>query len=314
MALIYFVVALLGAVAVLLLIMALGHIIGRSDIDDRLQAYAVTGTPFDPDGAAKPKLAERANAYINERSFAASIAAGIARAGVKLTVPEYIMLKIGAAAIPFVILALVQQPLLAVLFGAACSLIPDLYLRRRERSRQRKFVQQLPDTLALLVSGLRAGFSLQQAMQNVGREALEPTATEFKRMTQEVQLGIALLQAMDGLAQRIKSDDLDMIISVFKIHSRVGGNLAHILETVAFTIRERVKLKCEINVITSMQKLSANVLGAMPPILAFVIFVINPSYMREIFQLNIYLCLPVSGFTLAFLGYIVLRRMADIKV
>lgn len=314
MALIYFVVALLGAIAVLLLIMAIGKIIGRSDIDDRLQTYATTTTPFDPEDAAKPKLADRANTYISERGFAGSIAASIARAGVKLTVPEYIMLKIAAAAIPFVILALLQRPLLAVLLGAICSIIPDLYLRSRERSRQRKFVQQLPDTLALLVSGLRAGFSLQQAMHNVGREAPEPTASEFKRMTQEVQLGIPLLQAMDGLSRRIKSDDLDMIISVFKIHSRVGGNLAHILETVAFTIRERVKLKREINVLTAMQKMSANVLGAMPPVLALVIFMINPSYMREIFQLNIYLGLPVCGFSLAFVGYLVLRRMADIKV
>lgn len=314
MILMYVAAALLAGLTIFVLILGVVRFINTgSQVDDRLQAYASASLPIG-DGDSDPNLADRANRYLNDRSFAGSVSIKLARAGVKLTVPEYILIKMGSALLPAVILLLVHQLLLGVLVGGICFLLPDFWLKRRERKRQQQFNLQLPDTLAMIVSGLRAGFSLQHSMQNVSKEAAEPTASEFKRLSQELQLGVPLLGALDGLVRRIKSEDLEMIVSVFKIHSRVGGNLAQVLETVSFTIRERVKLRRDVQVITSMQRMSAYILGLMPPGMALVIFVINRSYIMEIFHWNVFLCIPVFAFTMSVIGFLVIKKMADIKI
>lgn len=314
MALLPFLAAVLGGATVIFLTMAISTLISRSEVQDRLLTYGGDSPLLGPEAESEPGLADRANAYISQRGFADGIALSLVRAGVSITVPEFIMLKIAAASIPFIIAAVFGRLFLAILLAALCSIIPDLWIRRRERRRRRDFVAQLPDTLALLVSGLRAGFSLQQAMKNVSQEAPEPTASAFQRVTKEIQLGVPLIQALEGLSQRIQSDDLEMIVSVFKIHGRVGGNLAQVLDNVAFTIRERVKLKREVQVITSMQRISANVLGALPWAVGGVIFVLNPKYMLEIFSWNIFLCLPIMAFVMGISGYLIIRRMANIEV
>ncbi len=211
-------------------------------------------------------------------------------------VSEFLLVKVGAAVVAFGIVWLLSRSvIIGLAIAVLCSMLPDLWLRRQTRRRSASFILQLPDTLALIVSGLRAGFSLQQALVNIGKEAPEPTASEFSRVTQELQLGVPLLEALDNLVKRIKSEDLDMIISVFKIHSRVGGNLATVLETVGTTIRERVRLRREIEVITSMQRYSAYVLGLLPIVLGLILFVLNPDYMMGMFQWNMLLCIPVGA-------------------
>ncbi len=228
---------------------------------------------------------------------------------------KYLLIKIGSALLPFVVLAFVTRWIsIGLVVGALCFFIPDVWLKRRQRARESEFASQLPETLDSIVGGLRAGFSLQHSMANVARTAPEPTASEFQRLTQEVQLGVHLMEALDHMALRINNDDLAMIVSVFKIHSRVGGNLAAILETVGTTIRERVRLRREIRVLTSMQRMSGYILGALPPFLTLVLFLINPSYMMEMFQWNIWLCIPVFATISMTIGFLVIRKLVDIKV
>jgi tight adherence protein B len=236
------------------------------------------------------------------------------RAGSKLTVPEYVLIKITCALLPVAVLLLLHQALIGVALGALCFFLPDVDLRRRRRRRRKEFGEQLPDTLDLIVGSLRAGFSLQHSLANVAKQAQEPTATEFQRIGQEMQLGLPLLAALDNLVRRIESEDLEMLVSVFKIHSRVGGNLAAILETVSTTIRERVKLRREVQVLTSMQRFSGYVIGGLPIVLAVILYVINPGYMGEIFHWNKFLCLPVFSFIMMVIGFLVIRKLVDIKV
>jgi tight adherence protein B len=225
------------------------------------------------------------------------------------------MIKIAAALASVALVQFVAGSLLlGIVVGGLCFFIPDMWLRRKRRKRCGDFILQLPDTIDLIVGGLRAGFSLQHALMNVAKQASEPTATEFNRVGQEMQLGVPLLQALDNLVRRIESDDLEMIVSVFKIQSRVGGNLAVVLETVGTTIRERVKLRREIQVITAMQRMSSYVVAGLPFALGAVMFVINPSYMLEIFHWDIFLCIPIFALVMIVLGFLVIRKLVDIKV
>ena len=307
--------ALLAGLAVFVVMLAITNLVAASsDVDDRLTTYANASSPFAlPD--EREGVGERVNAYLSERSFSGRIAADLARAGVKLTVAEFLLIKAAAVLLPIGLQLLITRQIVpGLVLGAVCFAMPDLWLRRRQRRRSTDFVLQLPDTLALIVSGLRAGFSLQQAIVNIGKEAPEPTASEFNRVAQEMQLGVPLLDALDSVVRRVKSEDLEMIVSVFKIHGRVGGNLATVLETVGSTIRERVRLRREIGVITSQQRYSSYVLGMLPFIVGLILLVINPTYIMAMFEWNVLLCIPIGAFVMTVMGFLVIRRMVDIKI
>jgi tight adherence protein B len=308
--------AVLTALAVFCAVLGLtGVINASSEVDDRLDAYATMSAPFGMATAEQSGLSDRVNTYLNDRSFAGSVRSSLARADVRLTVGEYLLIKVAAVVLPFLIFWLLTGYMISgLLFALLGFLIPEVWLRMRERKRAQQFVLQLPDTLALIVGGMRAGFSLQQSMLNVSKEAPEPTATEFMRLGQELQLGIPLQEALDGMVRRIKSPDLEMIVSVFKIHSRVGGNLTLVLENVGSTIRERVRLRREVQVITAQQRYASYVLGALPIVLGMILMAINPGYMLEMFQWNIYLCIPITALIMTIAGFLVIRRIVDIKI
>ncbi len=316
MPMIYIAVAVLAGLAVFFSVLGLNSMItAGSEVDDRLDAYATMNTMFSASTEEQGGLSERVNTYLNERGFTGSMAAALARANVKLTVVEFMVIKLALLLVPFALLWFATgQPIGGLFIGLVCFFVPDLWLRQREVKRRNDFAAQLPDTLALIVSGLRAGFSLQQSLLNVAKEAPEPTADEFMRLGQEVQLGVPLHEALDGLVRRIKSPDLDLIVSVFKIHSRVGGNLSAVLETVGSTIRERVRLRREIQVITAQQRYGSYVLGALPPILGLIITTLNPDYMLEMFQWNVFLCIPIGALVMTILGFLVIRKIVDIKI
>ena len=308
--------AILTGLAVFFMVLGLTRVINAgSEVDDRLDAYATMSAPFGMAATEQSGLSDRVSSYLNDRSFAGSVRASLARADVKLTVAEYLLIKTAAVVLPFALFWLLTGYMISgLIFALVGFLIPEVWLRTRARKRVQEFVLQLPDTLALIIGGMRAGFSLQQSILNVSKEAPEPTATEFMRLGQELQLGIPLQEALDGMVRRIKSPDLEMIVSVFKIHGRVGGNLAMVLENVGSTIRERVRLRREVQVITAQQRYASYVLGALPFVLGMILMAINPEYMLEMFQWNIFLCIPITAFIMTIAGFLVIRRIVDIKI
>jgi tight adherence protein B len=161
---------------------------------------------------------------------------------------------------------------------------------------------------------MRGGFSLVQSLANVARDSLEPTKSELRRVGQEIQLGLSLTQALDNLVVRMESEDLDLVVTAIKIHARVGGNLTTILDNISTTIRERSKLRREVRVITSMQRISSYVIGFLPVGLALVIFAINPKYMMQLFVPGWTLCIPISAVFFWIIGFMVIRKVVDIKV
>jgi tight adherence protein B len=215
-------------------------------------------------------------------------------------------------------IAYVLQPniISAIIGGAIGFFLPRLYVKRQQTVRLNKFNDQLSDMLSLMVNGLRAGYSTMQAMEAVSRELPAPISDEFHRVVQEMQIGITMEKALDNLLRRIPSDDLDFVITAINVQREVGGNLSEILDTISFTIRERVRIKGEIRVMTATVRTSATVLSLIPVFLTGALWFISPEYLASFFDRGPFCgwlaIITVVGMIVS--GYFVMMRIADIEV
>lgn len=309
---------MLGSVAVLTFLFGLRRILRRDiTVDTRLSTYLEPGSvaPQLEEAPAAPALAERLNSVIKQQSFAERIEQDLQQADLPLTVPEYLLVRVGVALLLAIGALLLWRSILAIppamLVGY---IIPIFWLRRRRTLRNRAFNDQLAETLALIAASMRGGFSLLQSVAQVAKDAPEPTKRELTRVGQEIQLGLSLPQALDNLVVRMESEDLDLVVTAIKIHARVGGNLTTILDTISNTIRERARLRRDVRVITSMQRMSSYIIGFLPIGLALIIFTINPKYMSKLFLPGWTLCIPIGAIFFWLIGFLVIRKIVDIKV
>jgi tight adherence protein B len=210
-----------------------------------------------------------------------------------------------------------RSPISAVIGIIVGLIIPRIYVNRQKTQRLNRFSDQLPDMLNLMVNGLRAGYSTVQAMEAVSKELPPPISVEFRRVVQEMQLGIPMEKALDNLYRRISSDDLDLIIAAVNVQREVGGNLAEILDTISYTIRERVRIKGEIRVLTAQVMYSGRFLSLLPFILVMILWFLNRDYMMKFFEPGSLTCglimLGVAG-AMVGLGYFMMTRIANIEV
>lgn len=317
------VLPVLGALAVLLVFVGLNRILQPDiDVSERLSWYKPGSKEEnrqrgDMQMSSLTKTVEKA---VAKRTFATKIARDLAMADIKLTVSEYLILQgLGVIGL-FAIAALISRNPVAGLVGAAIGFfLPRIYVKILQQRRLKAFNSQLPDTLGLIVNSLRSGYSLLQSMEMVAREAAQPTRDEFYRVVREVSLGLSPEQALNNLVQRIDSDDLDLVVTAINVQHEVGGNLAQILETIAGTIRERVRVKGEIGVLTAQQRLSGYVISAMPVGLAVMLFIMNSKYMMQLFSFEKVICMPVIGLPICsgimmVAGFFAIQKTVQIEV
>jgi tight adherence protein B len=248
------------------------------------------------------------------QAFAASVTHELARANLPLTVSEYFLISIGSGGICFLLLLALSRQMLLALPGLAIGLmLPRFYVRRQQTKRLHAFQEQLPDILTLLVGSLRSGYGLTIAMDNVAKQMPPPAADEFSRVVREIGLGVSITQALSNLVQRVPSDDLDLVVTAIAIQHETGGNLALILETITATIRERVRLKGQLRVLTAQQSLQRYILTAMPFVLGIVIYIMNPRYMSALFTPGPTLALPIAAVVGIVIGYIVMGKLSQVQ-
>ncbi|MCC6793405.1 MAG: type II secretion system F family protein [Thermomicrobiales bacterium] len=266
------------------------------------------------------KMAQGIEDIVKGRAVADTSAALISRADVKITIGEYLMMRIGSAIGGFVLgffFAARIAPAFGLLLGMVTALIgyfiPSIYLKIKARQRQKKFVNQLGDTITLMANSLRAGYSLLQTMEMVSRESKDPMATEFRRVVREVGLGISHQEAMANMLRRVPSEDLDLLVTAINIQHEVGGNLAQILTTLGHTIRERVRIKGEIGVLTAQVQLSGYIITALPVGLAALVFMLNPDYIMEMMVWP-WICMPIASSIMVILGFFAMRKISSIEV
>jgi tight adherence protein B len=206
---------------------------------------------------------------------------------------------------------------ISFLIGAVAGyLAPGIYVRMQQSRRLTRFNEQLPDMLNLMVNGLRAGYSTLQAMEAVSKELPSPICDEFRRVVQEMQIGIPMEAAMQNLVRRIPSDDLDFVITAINVQREVGGNLSEILDTISFTIRERVKIKGEIRVITAQVRVSGTILALIPLGLTVILWFLNPKYLMSFSEAGPF-CAALAAVVIVVLislGYYIMMRIAAIEI
>jgi tight adherence protein B len=264
---------------------------------------------------SRSALTDSLNRALASRGVGASLATQLARANLKFTVGEFlaftVILVIGFGAAAY----LLQRDFIITVVACLVGFFgPWIYVRLMRGRRLRAFNDQLSDTINLMVNGIRAGYSVMQAMEAVSEEMGPPISEEFGRVVKEVQLGLTLEQALDNMLRRITSDDLDMMITAIKVQREVGGNLAEVLDAISYTIRERVRIKGEIRALTSYGRGAGNLLSALPVILSGVIYLISPDFMSQLFSDPCGWIMIGASIAGIIFGYLVIRKIVNIDV
>src|SRR3954452_3203004 len=322
-----------AAVGVLLVFMGLS---GGHNASARLGHYVNTEQP-ESSAEARASLGSRIstsralsgiNRVVDGRDWGANMARELARADLVLKPSEFLAIRLGAlVGIPLVMIALspfvalFANPLAWVVGFGVGFWLPRFWLNRRKGKRLKAFNNNLADTITLLANALRAGSSFLQSIEMVVRESQPPISTEFGRVIREVNLGLPFDQALENMVRRVRSDDLELMATAISIQHQVGGNLAEILDSIAYTIRERIRIKGEIRTLTAQQRLSGYVVAGLPIGLAGILFIIAPGFMSPMF-LNppAILGLPAGvvilmfGGFMMFLGFLFIRKIVDIEV
>jgi tight adherence protein B len=331
-------IAAVAAVAIFLIFIGLAGG-GSSGMAQRLERYATAarrGDAPEAQGGGGPItdfLASSAamatlNKAVEQRDFGANLARELARADLKLKPSEYLAIWggaiVGIPAFLFIfgfILPTLKNPIVLLIGAAVGFFLPRFWLNRRKGQRLKAFNSRLADTITLIANALRAGSSFLQAIEMVVRESEPPVSTEFGRVIREVNLGLPFEEALQNMVRRVRSDDLELMATAISVQHQVGGNLAEILDSISFTIRERIRIKGEIRSLTAQQRLSGYVVGFLPIGLTGVLFLIAPGFMDpmfrkppDVFGLPAGMLILGFGFFMMFIGFMIIRRIVDIEI
>jgi tight adherence protein B len=251
---------------------------------------------------------------VADRRLSSRVQRDLARADLRLRVAEYYYIRVGLAFGLGVILFLLRDPLSALVGVIIGYFGPRIWVGRRISGRLNAFNKQLPDTIVLLSNSLRAGSSFLQSIELVSRETPAPMGSEMGRVVREVNLGLGMEESLANMVRRIKSDDLDLMVTAIGVQQQVGGNLAEILDTIAFTIRERVRIKGEIRTLTAQGRYSGYLVAFLPIGIAIALNFINPEFMQPLFTELIGQMLLATGLIMMAIGFFAIRKITDIKV
>ena len=315
-------IILIGGVVIALVLLVVGIVVSatgdKTSMDDRLNKYLEEDKKTDTK-ESKGVLTDWVNKHVEKSTFGDRISRELARADLKFKPGEYIALYViaimGGALIAFLLGG--RLLLSAFIGGVIGALLPRMYVKSQQSKRLTRFNDQLPDMLNLTVNGLRAGFSTLQAMEAVSKELPAPICDEFRRVVQEMQLGIPMEKALANLLRRIPSQDLDFLVTAINVQREVGGNLAEIMDVISYTIRERVRIKGDIRALTAQAIYSGRALALMPIGLLCILWFLNRSYVMEFFNKDNILCGGIalgSAGVLITVGYFVMTRIANIEV
>jgi tight adherence protein B len=311
--------AIAGAVSVFLLIIILfGSAKNRVDpsINTRLASYGADSG--DKAGLFSRfrflrKAASSAESVAEQRGMTNMIEGALETADLPLRPGEAIIGAIGVSLMSGVVMAALTRSTiwglvtLVLVMGGAIIFVNQVAARTRKR-----FEQQLPDTLNLISTSLRAGYSLLQAVEAVGEEAPEPTRREFGRAIAEIRLGANLDDSLDGIAVRMGSQDFDWTVMAIGIQREVGGNLAEVLQTTAETMVHRNRLRREMKALTAEGRISAVVLAIMPFGLMGFIYISNPDYLEPLLTSTVGLLVLAGGAVFIGIGIFWMQKIVKV--
>lgn len=326
-------IAVLGTIAVFILLVAIakasGLLTAGVDLSARVQQYR---TPVKPQRRARVSTGSAFWDDIMRSRFSTWARTGANKFGYLLpkknwfelkaqqanlpvTGQEYMMLVGGSAVFFFVLLVIatlqLSEPLL---FAVGWVVFASLYVQFKAKRRMKQFTNQLGDAIAMMSNAIKSGFTFQQAMDIVAKEIKGPISEEFVRALNEIQLGVTLEEALEGICRRVKDDDFEMVAMSVVIQRQVGGNLSQILDTVGETIRDRIKLKGEIRSLTAEGVMSGLAIGMLPIILSVLCQIINPHYFDELLAVEYGKYIVIVCLISECIGGLIIKYIVNVKI
>lgn len=258
------------------------------------------------------RLVDRA---IRVRGARGGIALELERAGLRMRPEEWALIQASICAATAAALYILLGSFIGVIVGPVLAFVGGrFYLRFRRSRREGAFLEQIPETLQLISGSLHAGFSLPQALGTVVREGTEPTAGEFNRALTEARLGASLEDSLDGVAQRMRCQDLEWVVIAIRVSREVGGNLSEVIGTTVATMRQRAELRGLVRTLSAEGRVSAWVLAALPFVVAAALLVLNPTYLSPLVHTGTGLMLLAVGVSQISFGIWWLSRLVKIEV
>lgn len=315
--------ALTVGLAVILSIVLVGRTSSRQTVAQRQMAhYSIDPRPSAANKAATPTTSASmrdsalaiADSVIKKGDFESNLSQRVSAAGLSLTASEWLLLHVGIAVVGGLVGMVLGGPVLLVLFLVAGLLLPWFYLGFKRSRRLGAFNGQLAETLQLISGGLSAGLSLPQAVDTVVREGAEPMAGEMRRALIEQRLGVEIEDALDGVADRMTSDDFRWVVMAIRIQREVGGNLAELLDTVAATLREREYLRRQVKVLSAEGRFSAWILGGLPIAMVVFLALTRPDYLVPFYTEPLGLVMAIAGAVLLAMGGFVMNKLVKVEV
>ena len=258
------------------------------------------------------------SAFLAQFKGSEKVALQLERAGLPLRVGEYYMIRWGVAALFFVLPLVFTQSLLMLLVAAGSGLVgymvPAVWINAKRKGRMTRNNAQLGEMLGLVSNSLKSGYGLMQSFEFAAKQMQPPLALELRRMLREANLGLSAEDSLNAMGERIDSKDLDMVLIAINIQRTVGGNLAEILDQVAFTMRERERIRGEVVTLTSQQKMTGIVIGGLPVMMFLIFMVMNPGYMSLLFTEMAGRVMLAMSVGLEFLGYLTIKRIMAIEI
>ena len=248
-------------------------------------------------------------------SLARGMSLDLARANVPIRVGEYLLIRWIAAVLLFLVgMGLLGSGLFGIVFAIIGWFLPQLYVKRLQGKRLKRIEGQLMDAISLISGSIKAGFGLLEGLQAIAREMQPPISEEFEQVIHEIRMGIGIDEALRHLSERVKSYDMYLMVQAMIIQRQVGGNLSEVLDKIAFTIRERIRILGEVRIRTAQGRLSGLVVGGLPVALALIISIINPGHVATFFNNPLGQVMLVAAIILEVIGFLFIRRIVAIEV
>jgi tight adherence protein B len=254
------------------------------------------------------------NELLSGKNFTIVLEKELTHAGSRQKPGEFLLFTLLSGMVGLTIMQFVVGGLASVigilLFGA----VPWLLLKRKQSKRRKAFEQAFPDALDLMTNALRAGYSLQAAMEFTGREAAQPLRAEFLRFYDEQRLGVDVRTALLAMQERIGTEEARLFVTSLILQRETGGNLVELLTNISTLIRERIKFQANLETLTAEPKMSARVLAAMPFVMFAAIYAINAQYMQPLFTDPKGKFLVVYALVSVVIGYVVMEKIASVDM
>jgi tight adherence protein B len=282
------------------------------------QMAAVLQAPETRDEASllrdAPKQATLLDRALHALPFGERLELSLYQAGLSVRPERFVALSLALAGGGFFVALVLFEDMGRACLFATIGLVPWVQLARLRRKRRDLFEAQFPDALDLLIRALRAGHSLSTGLQMVGKELPDPIGSEFGQVAHEIQLGQQVRHALANLVYRVESEDLPFFVTAIAIQQETGSNLAEVLENLSRVIRERFKLYGKVKALTAMGRASANLLACWPLVMIGSLYGVNPDYISPLWETEQGQFLGMISFVMVVIGYVICRRMAQIKV